>query len=99
MVPSRPRTPPRPPPGQPHRARAFAAPCNVRMPHKVVLLSVVALWIACMERKMDRRAFSAVRLDEQVNVEKRYCFSEFLRVLDDLQLKAFDPNAGMISSP
>jgi hypothetical protein len=26
-------------------------------------------------------------------------FSEFLRLLNDLQLKAFDPNAGMISSP
>jgi hypothetical protein len=34
------------------------------MPHKVV---VVALETACVERKMDLRAFSGVRLDEQDN--------------------------------
>jgi len=42
------------------------------MPHKVVVLGVVALWTAGVERKMDRRALSVGRFDEQDDVEKGY---------------------------
>ena len=49
-----------------------ATPCDVRMPHKVVVLGVVTLRTAGMERKMDRRTFSVVLFDEHDDVEKGY---------------------------